>query len=98
SDGTGLLTPIPTELFGQGTGVAVLFARGDLPRDDIEAAAGAAGVTVTGWRTPPTDDRALGDLARSTRPEIVELLFTHTPDSDSGSGAGAGADADDGDQ
>ena len=76
SDGTGLLTPIPAAIFGEGTGVAVLFVRGDLPKAEIEAAASAAGVTVVGWRTPPTDDRALGDLARSTRPEIVELLFT----------------------
>ena len=76
SDGTGLLTPIPRAIFGADTGVAVLFGRGDLPRPEIAAAAGAAGLTVSGWRTPPTDDAALGDLARSTRPEIVELLFT----------------------
>ncbi len=76
SDGTGLLTPIPVELFGAGTGVAVLFVRGDVPKAEIERAAGATGVSVTGWRTPPTDDGALGELARSTRPEIVELLFT----------------------
>ena len=32
SDGTGLLTTIPAEIFGAGTGVAMLFVRGDDPR------------------------------------------------------------------
>ena len=78
SDGTGLLTPIPAAIFGDDVGVAVLFVRGEPPRAAIEAATVAAGASVAGWRVPPTDDTALGDLARSTRPEILELLFTAT--------------------
>jgi glutamate synthase (ferredoxin) len=76
SDGTGLLTPIPPAIFGEGTGVAVLFVRGEVPTEAIEAAAEAAGARVEGWRTPPTDDSVLGELARTNRPEIIELLFS----------------------
>jgi len=63
SDGTGLLTTIPPALFGDGAGVAVLFVRGDDPSEAVEAAAHQEGLVVEGWRTPPTDDSVLGDLA-----------------------------------
>src|SRR5215212_11874759 len=38
ADGAGLLLPLSPALFGEGTGVANLFARGDDPRAAIEAA------------------------------------------------------------
>jgi glutamate synthase (ferredoxin) len=75
SDGTGLLTTIPPALFGDGAGVAVLFVRGDDPSEAVEAAAHQEGLVVEGWRTPPTDDSVLGDLAAATRPRIVEAVL-----------------------
>ena len=75
SDGTGLLTPIPAGLFGDDTGVAVLLTRAELRRSVVEQAAEAEGLVVTGWRVPPTDDAALGELARRSRPEIIEALL-----------------------
>ena len=76
SDGTGILTPIPAAIFGEGVGVAVLFVRGERPTAAVEAAATGAGLIVVGWRTPPTDDSVLGELARRTRPEITQVLFS----------------------
>ncbi len=75
SDGTGLLTTIPAAVYGEGTGVAMLFVRGDDPTAEVEAAAAAEGLEVTGWRTPPTDESALGELAARTRPRIVQALL-----------------------
>jgi glutamate synthase domain-containing protein 2/glutamate synthase domain-containing protein 1/glutamate synthase domain-containing protein 3 len=75
ADGSGLLLPVPPAIFGQRTGVAVLFVRGDDPRAAVEAAAQAEGLTVTDWRVPPTDGSALGDLARETAPRILHALF-----------------------
>ncbi|HSL58660.1 MAG TPA: glutamate synthase-related protein [Acidimicrobiales bacterium] len=74
-DGCGLLAPIPPELFGDGVGVAMLFVRGADPTAAVEAAAAEEGLEVTGWREPPTDDDALGDLARASRPRIVQALL-----------------------
>jgi glutamate synthase domain-containing protein 2/glutamate synthase domain-containing protein 1/glutamate synthase domain-containing protein 3 len=78
SDGTGLLTTIPPALFGEATGVAVLFVRGDNPAPEVEAAAAEEGLEVVGWRTPPTDESILGDLAARTRPHIVQALLRPT--------------------
>jgi glutamate synthase domain-containing protein 2/glutamate synthase domain-containing protein 1/glutamate synthase domain-containing protein 3 len=78
SDGTGLLTTIPPLIFGEGTGVAMLFVRGDDPREAIESAAADEGLEVVEWREPPTDDTALGDLALSTRPLILQALLRPT--------------------
>jgi glutamate synthase (ferredoxin) len=75
SDGTGLLTTIPATLFGAGTGVIVLFVRGDDPTATIAALAAEEGLEVVDWRLPPTDDSALGDLATRTRPHIVQALL-----------------------
>jgi glutamate synthase domain-containing protein 2/glutamate synthase domain-containing protein 1/glutamate synthase domain-containing protein 3 len=75
SDGTGLLTTIPAPVFGEDRGVATLFVRGGGVRAAVEDAARAEGLRVVEWRTPPTDDRVLGDLAAGTRPEIVQALF-----------------------
>ncbi|MGH9234005.1 MAG: glutamate synthase large subunit [Acidimicrobiales bacterium] len=76
ADGSGLLAPIPGALFGEGNGVAALFVRGDDPREVVEAAAAAEGLTVVGWREPPVDPSALGDMARATAPRVVHALFS----------------------
>jgi glutamate synthase (ferredoxin) len=75
ADGTGLLAPIPREMFGDGTGVAVLFCRGDDPRDAVERAAKEENLTILDWREPPLDLTALGDLARDSIPRIVQAVF-----------------------
>ena len=81
SDGTGLLTPIPRSLFGEDQGVAMLMVRGDDPRTDrgareaVARAAAAEGLTIVDWRTPPIDATTLGDIARRTRPEVVQAIF-----------------------
>jgi glutamate synthase (ferredoxin) len=78
SDGTGLLTTIPSELFGDGTGVATLFVRGEDPAEAVADAAAAEGIEVVDWRTPPTDPSALGQLALATQPTIVQALLRPT--------------------
>ncbi len=75
ADGSGLLTPIPSALFGEGHGVAVLFVRGDDPRAALEAAATAEGIEVLDWRTPPTDEDQIGEVARRSRPGIVQAIL-----------------------
>jgi len=81
SDGTGLLTPIPRAIFGEDTGVAVLMLRGADPRTDraardaVAAAARLEGLEIVDWRTPPVDPETLGDIARSSRPEIIQAVF-----------------------
>ena len=75
SDGCGLLSPIPPEIFGAGHGVAVLFVRGDDPRAAVEDALAVEGLELAEWRTPPTDDSVLGDLAARTRPVMVHAVF-----------------------
>ncbi len=79
-DGSGLLVPIPPEIFGhddEGTphGLAMLFVRGDDPTDAVEAAAEAEGIRVVEWRDVPTDDDELGELALSTRPRILQAVL-----------------------
>ena len=78
SDGTGLLTTIPAAIFGEGTGVVSLFVRGADPRAAVEAAAAAEGLVVIDWRTPPTDESALGELAAGSRPGMVQALIRPT--------------------
>ncbi|HWH35870.1 MAG TPA: glutamate synthase large subunit [Acidimicrobiales bacterium] len=75
ADGSGLLAPIPAALFGEGNGVASFFVRGADPRPAIEAAAAAEGIELVDWRTPPTDDDALGDQARTCRPGMLQAVF-----------------------
>jgi len=83
SDGSGLLAPIPAKLFGEGHGLAVLFVRGDDPRTGVEVAAKEEGIGIVDWREPPTDDDALGDTARDTKPRIVQAVLT-PPESTNG--------------
>jgi len=80
ADGSGLLLPIPSAIFGERTGVAVLFVRGDDPRMAVDEAATAEGLTVVDWRDPPTDPTALGDLARETAPRFAQVLFRTAAD------------------
>ncbi|HEX8769243.1 MAG TPA: glutamate synthase large subunit, partial [Acidimicrobiales bacterium] len=85
SDGSGLLVPIPSAIFGKAGngashGVASLFVRGDDPRPAVEDAAKAEGITVVEWRTPPTDDAWLGDLARETRPTMLQAILAAPAD------------------
>ena len=75
ADGSGLLTPIPAALFGEGHGLAMLFVRGDDPRATVERLAKEESLEVAEWRTPPTDDAALGDVARRTCPEILQAVL-----------------------
>jgi glutamate synthase domain-containing protein 1 len=77
ADGSGLLFPIPSAIFGDGHGVANLFVRRDGdPRDIIEKLAGEEGITIEGWREPPTDDDQLGDRARASRPRFLQAVLS----------------------
>ncbi|MGH9156998.1 MAG: glutamate synthase large subunit [Acidimicrobiales bacterium] len=75
SDGSGLLAPIPPAIFGEDHGVASLFVRGDDPRAAFEAAAALENLVVVEWRTPPTDDEHLGQLARASRPILLQAVL-----------------------
>ena len=74
-DGAGLLTPIPPKIFGDGHGVAMLFVRGADPRTAVREALAGEGIEVVDWRVPPTDDAHLGELARKSKPEILEAVL-----------------------
>jgi len=81
-DGAGVLAPIPSGIFG-GRGVAMVFARSDSYHAIVEEAAEAEGLTDLEWRDVPINENALGALAQSTAPRIVQLLFsTDIDDSD----------------
>ncbi len=75
ADGSGLLTPIPTAIFGAGHGVASLFVRGPDPRAAVEAAAAAEGLALVDWRVPPTDESHLGKLALASQPAMLQAIF-----------------------
>ncbi|HEV2758437.1 MAG TPA: hypothetical protein VGV86_02615, partial [Acidimicrobiales bacterium] len=75
SDGSGLLVPIPPAIFGERRGLAMLFVRGDDPRTAVEEAAKAEGIRVVEWRVPPTADRVLGELARSSQPAVLQAVL-----------------------
>jgi glutamate synthase domain-containing protein 2/glutamate synthase domain-containing protein 1/glutamate synthase domain-containing protein 3 len=81
ADGSGVLLPIPAEIFGEGRGVATLYIRGaDDPRSAVDAAAAAEGIAVADWRTPPTDDDQLGDQARASKPTIIQAILASAGD------------------
>jgi glutamate synthase domain-containing protein 1 len=76
-DGAGLLFPIPAAIFGPDRGVASLFIRSDNdPRVRIEELARLEGLTVEGWRDPPTDESQLGDRARASRPRFLQAILS----------------------
>ncbi|HYX43628.1 MAG TPA: glutamate synthase subunit alpha, partial [Acidimicrobiales bacterium] len=80
ADGSGLLVPIPPEIFGctsEGVphGLAMLFVRGADPRPAFEEAAAAEGITVVEWRTPPTDGDQIGDQARESKPTFLQAVL-----------------------
>jgi glutamate synthase (ferredoxin) len=84
ADGSGLLLPIPPGIFGRTDdgvphGVAMLFGRGPDPRAALEEAAAAEGIRVVDWRTPPTDDDALGEQARGSRPTVIQAVLAPPP-------------------
>ena len=78
SDGTGVLLPIPAAIFGEGHGVASLMVRdldGAQVRARVAAAAAAEGIDIVDWRTPPVDPSVLGEIAASTRPELLQAVL-----------------------
>ncbi len=78
-DGAGLLLPIPEAIFGAGHGVASLFVRGGTdPRARLEELAALEGLTIEGWRQPPTDEAQLGERARSSRPQFLQAILSTT--------------------
>jgi glutamate synthase (ferredoxin) len=79
ADGSGVLTTIPTPIFGEGNGVATLFVRTDEARSAVESALDTESVALVEWRVTPTDDDVLGDLARGSRPEIIHAVFGPAP-------------------
>ncbi|OWY59518.1 hypothetical protein B7486_74145, partial [cyanobacterium TDX16] len=80
SDGCGLLTTIPRNLFPGDVGVATLFIRGEDPRPSVEAAAKDEGIEVLQWRTVPVDASFLGELAQYSQPEVVHVVFSRPAD------------------
>src|SRR6266550_1550185 len=77
ADGSGVLIPIPASLFGEDHGLAMLFVRGDDPRQAVEAAAKAEGIEIVDWREPPTDDEQLGEQATAFRPNFLQAVLAH---------------------
>ncbi|KAF1712287.1 glutamate synthase large subunit [Pseudoxanthomonas kalamensis DSM 18571] len=89
-DGCGLLIRKPEPFLralAEEAGIAVgdCFAAGlvFLPHDEalaaqcrqrLQAELDTVGVTVTGWRVPPTDDSVCGQLARDTLPHIEQVF------------------------
>jgi len=82
-DGSGVLVPIPPAIFGEGHGVITLFFRGADPRPAVEAALADEGLKLVEWRWPETDDDHLGDLARGSKPSIVQAIITAPTDGSS---------------
>src|SRR3954447_3079541 len=77
ADGSGVLLPIPASIFGENHGLALLFVRGDDPRQQVEAAAKEEGIEVVDWREPPTDDDQLGEQAMQYKPRFLQAVLAH---------------------
>jgi glutamate synthase (ferredoxin) len=74
-DGAGVLLPLaPTLVPGPWCGLAMVFLRDEAARGRVEAACAAEGLGVVGWRSVPTDPRALGESARASAPAIEQLV------------------------
>ncbi|RME11653.1 MAG: glutamate synthase subunit alpha, partial [Ardenticatenia bacterium] len=88
ADGAGILLQLPTDLFAAWLAehnrpavpdtfaVANCFLPHDDPRADavLEEAARDAGLIIIGWREPPVNPDALGELARATCPRLRQLF------------------------
>ena len=88
SDGVGVMTAIPRDLFllplgielshDQPLGVAVVFLDGEslASRIELEAAFAAQQITLLAWRPVPICPQILGTIAASTLPNIWHVLVT----------------------
>ena len=89
-DGAGLLLQIPDLFFRSNLdfdlplagayAVAMVFTPSDPDQSDrcckaFERVVQDEGGEVLGWRTPPTSDGHLGDLAKSTEPKVRQLFI-----------------------
>jgi glutamate synthase (NADPH/NADH) large chain len=86
-DGAGILTQIPhrfysevsgielPELGSYGTGL-IFLESSDAGKDKkaFEELAKQEGLKVLGWRTPPTNPKVLGDMARDAMPTIEQVF------------------------
>ena len=90
-DGAGILTQMPDGFFravvdfdlpASGTyGVGLVFMDAATATKDkarFEEICGEESLTVLGWRTPPTDDSVLGDLAKKAMPQIEQVFVSST--------------------
>jgi len=92
SDGVGVMTAIPRDLFlaplgielnhDRPLGIGVVFLDGDIEgqsrasRDELEAAFGVQQITLLAWRPVPICPQILGTIAASTLPNIWHALLT----------------------
>src|ERR1700739_1411290 len=88
SDGVGVTTAIPREwLLSQcnlsldensplGVGVVFLPVDDTAQREEIEAALFEQDMEVLSWRSVPVRPEVLGEIAASSRPEILQVLIT----------------------
>jgi len=90
-DGAGLLVQLPDVFFHECRLGFDLPAKGHyapamvfLPKQEglasacrsiLESVADQEGLSVLGWRQVPTDSTCLGDLARSTEPDVLQLFL-----------------------
>ena len=78
-DGAGVLLPLtPTLVPGPWCGLAMVFLREDAARARVELACADEGLGIVGWRSVPTNARALGESARASAP-LVEQLVVERP-------------------
>ena len=80
-DGAGVMTEIPRSIFPDGAAVGTVF----LPRMNDAAkcarrlfatSLASHGLMLTDWREVPIDESALGEKAKSCRPDIFHVVVT----------------------
>ena len=88
-DGAGVLLPLPRHLLAtaggdpERLGMAMVFAEPDgAHRAIVEDACRAEDMTLTTWRTVPTDETALGTAARASAPLIEQAIVERPLGSD----------------
>ncbi|HWC13244.1 MAG TPA: glutamate synthase large subunit [Actinomycetota bacterium] len=88
-DGAGVLLPLPLALIGardgERAGLAMCFLDPSEPgagRDVVATACAAEGLSLISWRSVPTDEAALGEKARATRPLIEQAIVVRPEGSD----------------